>query len=370
MARNIKNEIIEDVISQFEIEGRLLRYERYGNGHINDTFVVVFEDKEGPKRFILQSINTNVFKEPDKLMSNIVRVTNFLREEVKKAGGDETREVLNVINTKDDNYFYVDIEGSYWRMYLFIEDAMCLESVTRPEDFYQSGVAFGRFQKLLSDFDASSLHEVIPDFHNTPLRFERFLEAVKEDKCNRVKDVKDEIDFFISRKEDMEICKQYQDEGKLPLRVTHNDTKLNNVMIDNKTGKGLCVIDLDTVMPGLSIFDFGDSIRFGANTALEDEKDLSKVSLDLSLFEQYVKGYLEGCQGSLTDIEISMLPYGVKTMTLECGMRFLMDYIEGDIYFRIHRPEHNLDRCRTQMALVRDMEAKWDDMAKVVSKYR
>lgn len=370
MTREIRNELIENTIAQFQIDGKVLSYERYGNGHINDTFVVVFQNNQEKKRYILQRINNNVFKDPEKLMFNIVQVTSFLTEEVKKLGGDELREVLNVINTREGKSFYSDSEGSYWRMYLFIEDASCFEKVNKPEDFYQSAVAFGRFQKLLSTFDASSLYEVIPDFHNTPLRFERFLQAVKEDKCNRVKDVRDEIEFFVSRKADMECCKNYLDEGKLPLRVTHNDTKLNNVMIDNKTGNGLCVIDLDTVMPGLSIFDFGDSIRFGANTALEDEKDLSKVSLSLDLFEQYVKGFLQGCEGSLTDTEISMLPHGAKTMTLECGMRFLTDYLEGDVYFRIHREEHNLDRCHTQMELVRDMERKWNEMNEVVSKYR
>lgn len=370
MASETKIDLIEDVISQFDIEGELVSYKRYGNGHINGTYVVVSSDKQDTRRYILQSINTNVFKEPEQLMSNIARVTSFLQEQVRNLGGDETREVLNVIGTKDGNYLYQDREGTCWRMYLFIEDSKCLELVERPEDFYQSGVAFGRFQKLLSSFDVASLYDVIPDFHNTPLRYERFLQAIKEDKCNRVKDVKDEIDFFIKRKEDMEICKRYQDEGKLPLRVTHNDAKLNNVLLDKDTGKGLCVIDLDTVMPGLSIFDFGDSIRFGASTALEDEKDLSKVSMDLELFEQYVKGYLEGCEGSLTDTEISMLPHGAKTMTLECGMRFLMDYIEGDIYFKIDREEHNLDRARTQIELVRDMERKWDKMNEIISKYR
>lgn len=370
MTREIKNELIEKSIAQFQIEGKVQSYERYGNGHINDTFVVVFFDNLEKRRYILQRINHNVFKDPEKLMFNIVQVTSFLRNEVKKQGGDELREVLNVINTRDGKSFYLDSEGSFWRMYLFIEDASCFEKVDKPEDFYQSAVAFGRFQNLLSTFDVSSLYEVIPDFHNTRLRYQRFLQAVKEDKCNRVKAVKEEIEFFINRKADMECCKNYLDEGKLPLRVTHNDTKLNNVMIDNKTGKGLCVIDLDTVMPGLSIFDFGDSIRFGANTAIEDEKDLSKVSLDLNLFELYVKGYLRGCEGSLTDTEIFMLPHGAKTMTLECGMRFLTDYLEGDVYFRIHREEHNLDRCRTQMALVLDMERKWKEMNEVISKYR
>lgn len=370
MTREIRSEMIKKAITQFQIEGEFQSCEKYGNGHINDTYVVIFLDHLEKRRYILQRVNKNVFKDPEKLMYNIVSVTSFIRNEVKKQGGDEQREVLNVIHTKEGNSFYHDNEGSYWRMYLFIEAASCFEKVNKPEDFYQSAVAFGRFQKLLSNFDASGLYEVISDFHNTPLRYERFMQAVKEDKCDRVKEVKNEIEFFINRKADMECCKSCLDEGKLPLRVTHNDTKLNNVMIDQKTGNGLCVIDLDTVMPGLSIFDFGDSIRFGANTAEEDEKDLSKVSLDLNLFEQYVKGFLKGCDGSLTDNEISMLPHGAKTMTLECGMRFLTDYLEGDTYFRIHREEHNLDRCRTQMALVLDMEQKWNEMNDIISKYR
>jgi hypothetical protein len=370
MTREIKSELIKKVIEQFQTEGKIHSYESYGNGHINDTFVVVFQDNQKVRKYILQRINHSIFKDPEKLMFNITHVTSFLKDEVKKLGGDELREVLTVINTRDGKSFYTESEGSFWRMYLFIEDATCFEQVNKPEDFYQSAVAFGRFQKLLSGFDASGLYEVIPDFHNTPLRYERFLQAVREDKYNRANEVKEEIEFFINRKADMECCKNYLDEGKLPLRVTHNDTKLNNVMIDNKTGNGLCVIDLDTVMPGLSLFDFGDSIRFGANTAAEDEKDLSKVSLDLNLFEQYVRGYLTGCEGSLTDTEISMLPHGAKIMTLECGMRFLTDYLEGDIYFRIHREEHNLDRCHTQMALVLDMERKWNEMNETVSMYR
>jgi len=369
MAGEIEKELIENAIKRFDIEGIIKMFERYGNGHINDTFVVVFEKDIKEIRYILQRINHSIFKDPEKLMLNITSVTDFLRNEVIKLGGDELREVITVIKTKNGGSFYCDSEGFFWRMYLFIEDANCFEQVNKPEDFYQSAVAFGRFQKLLSSFDASVLYEVIPDFHNTPLRYKRFLQAVNEDKCNRVKEVKEEIEFFIAREAFMECCNNYLKEGKLPLRVTHNDTKLNNVMIDKNSGKGLCVIDLDTIMPGLSIFDFGDSIRFGANTAAEDEKDLSKVSLDLHLFEQYVKGYLQGCEGSLTETEISMLPHGAKTMTLECGMRFLTDYLEGDVYFRIHHEKHNLDRCHTQMALVLDMEQKWNEIKNIVAKY-
>ena len=230
-------------------------------------------------------------------------------------------------------------------------------------------MAFGRFQKLLEDFDASTLYETIADFHNTPVRYEAFQDAVAKDVMGRVKDVKPEIDFLMARENDMKVCMELLKKGELPLRVTHNDTKLNNIMMDKDTGRGICVIDLDTVMPGLAINDFGDSIRFGANTALEDETDLAKVSLSLELFELYTRGYLEGCEGSLSNKEIQMLPMGAKLMTLECGMRFLTDYLQGDTYFRIHREGHNLDRCRTQLALVADMERKWDAMAEIVGKY-
>lgn len=369
MTRELERDLIENAIKQFQVDGKLKDYYRYGNGHINDTFAVVFQTKEEEKRYILQRINHSIFKDPVKLMQNITRVTSFLKDEVRKIGGDELREVMTVIYTIDGNSYYIDYEGFYWRMYIFIEDATCFEQVNKPEDFYQSAVAFGKFQKLLSGFDASILHEVIPDFHNTPVRFERFLKAVKEDTHNRVKEVREEINFFVERKEAMESCMNYLVQGKLPLRVTHNDTKLNNVMIDNQTGNGLCVVDLDTVMPGLSIFDFGDSIRFGANTAVEDERDLSKVGLNLELFEQYVKGFLYGSEGSLTSTEISMLPHGAKTMTLECGMRFLTDYLEGDVYFRIHCQDHNLVRCHTQMTLAHDMEKKWNEMERIVNQY-
>ena len=240
----------------------------------------------------------------------------------------------------------------------------------KPDDFYQSAVAFGNFQRLLADFPAKTLHETIPGFHDTAARLETFRQAVRADVCHRAGSVGEEIDFVLSREAAAHVLGDLLAEKKLPLRVTHNDTKLNNIMIDNKTGKGVCVIDLDTVMPGLAVHDFGDSIRFGANTAAEDERDLSKVSLSLPLFRLYAKGFIEGCGGSLTETEIEMLPMGAKAMTLECGMRFLTDYLQGDTYFKVHRPGHNLDRCRTQFELVRDMERKWSELQETVRAYR
>ena len=269
----------------------------------------------------------------------------------------------------DGKPYFVDSEGEYWRSYKFITGATSYDQVEKPDDFYQSAVSFGNFQRLLADYPADTLHETIKGFHDTKARFEVFKKAVEADVCGRAAFVKDEIDFVLAHEDVANILGDMQAKGELPLRVTHNDTKLNNIMIDDKTGKGICVIDLDTVMPGLAVNDFGDSIRFGASTAAEDEQDLSKVSCDMDLFDIYTKGFVEGCDGKLTAKEIEMLPVGAKVMTFECGMRFLTDYLEGDHYFKIHREGHNLDRCRTQFKLVKDMEEKWDTMNAIVAKY-
>ena len=276
---------------------------------------------------------------------------------------------MNVIPTVDGKPYFVDSEGEYWRSYKFITGATSYDQVEKPDDFYQSAVSFGNFQRLLADYPADTLHETIKGFHDTKARFEVFKKAVEADVCGRAAFVKDEIAFVLAHEDVANILGDMQAKGELPLRVTHNDTKLNNIMIDDKTGKGICVIDLDTVMPGLAVNDFGDSIRFGASTAAEDEQDLSKVSCDMDLFDIYTKGFVEGCDGKLTAKEIEMLPVGAKVMTFECGMRFLTDYLEGDHYFKIHREGHNLDRCRTQFKLVKDMEEKWDTMNAIVAKY-
>ena len=362
---------IDEAIHAIAFRGEYMDHVRYGNGHINDTFLVRFLNEDGNiNKYILQRINHEIFNNPGNLMSNICGVTSFLKNKISSVSGDIYRETLNVISTKDGFSYYKDTIGSFWRAYLFIEDATCYEQVKNPEDFYQSAFAFGRFQKLLADYNTESLYEIIPNFHNTSVRYRLFEAAIEKDCYNRAGSVSGEIEFLRKHKQEMGICIDMQKNGELPLRVTHNDTKLNNIMMDNATGKGICVIDLDTVMPGLSIFDFGDSIRFGANTAQEDELDLSRVYLSLDLFETYVKGYLEGCDQSLTTKEIEMLPMGAKIMTIECGMRFLTDYLQGDVYFRIQREKHNLDRCRTQLKLVADMEDKWSEMRAIVEKYR
>lgn len=362
-------EKLNEVLGAYGFADVAVSCERYGSGHINDTFLVVCKQKEKEKRYILQRMNHEVFKDPVGLMGNVDGVTRFLRKKIVEHGGDPDRETLNLVPTVEGNVFYHDSNGNYWRAYLFIAGATCYNLVEKPEDFYQSGKAFGHFQRMLADYPAEELVETIPGFHDTPKRFETFKQAVAADVCGRAAMVQEEIQFVLDRAEDMGVAKDMLSAGKLPLRVTHNDTKLNNIMIDDVTGEALCIIDLDTIMPGLSIFDFGDSIRFGANTAEEDETDLNKVSLSLPLFEIYTKGFLEGCDGSLTEAEKRMLPMGAKLMTLECGIRFLTDYLQGDTYFKIHREHHNLDRTRTQFGLVADMERKWAMMEEIVARY-
>lgn len=339
----------------------------YGSGHINDTYRLTFEYDGKVQRYILQRMNTEIFREPEALLENIIGVTSWLKKKIAENGGDTERGTLSLIPAKDGKFWYVDSEGGWWRAYNFIEGATSYDRVKNKTDFYESAVAFGHFQRLLADYPAETLHETIPDFHNTADRLEKFKAAAAADVCGRAAGVQKEIQFVLEREALANLLCGMQREGKLPLRVTHNDTKLNNIMIDDVTGKGICVIDLDTVMPGLSVNDFGDSIRFGASTAAEDERDLSKVSCSMELFETYARGFLKGCAGKLTDAEIEMLPEGAMTMTFECGMRFLTDYLEGDTYFKIHREDHNLDRCRTQFKLVKDMEEKLPEMKKIIA---
>ena len=360
----------DEAIAHFKYEGTLVKDCPYGSGHINDTYLLVFEIAEmGRIKVILQRMNSTAFPKPVDVMENILGVTSFLKKKIEESGGDSERETLNVIPAVDGKPYYVDSLGDYWRSYKFITDASSFDQVEKPEQFYESAVAFGNFQNLLSEYPAETLHETIEKFHDTRDRFAKFKQAVEEDVMGRAASVQKEIQFVLEREEIANYFAEMLDKHELPLRVTHNDTKLNNVMLDDKTGKGICVIDLDTVMPGLAMNDFGDSIRFGASTALEDETDLSKVSCSMELFELYTKGFLKGCNGKLTKKEIELMPMGAKTMTFECGMRFLTDYLQGDKYFKIHREGHNLDRCRTQFKLVEDMEEKWYTMNEIVKKY-
>ncbi|OQC14928.1 MAG: N-acetylhexosamine 1-kinase [Firmicutes bacterium ADurb.Bin080] len=335
---------------------------RYGCGHINDTYLV--ENKGGP-RYILQRINHNVFKDVKGLMENIVRVTKHILERIKKDGGD-VEHALRVIKTREGKDFFQDEEGNYYRLYNFIEGAVSIERRATPEEFRLSAEGFGRFQKMLDGFDADKLHETIKDFHNTRVRYENFLKAIEENKAGRRESVGDEIRFFMERKEYCGKIVDMLSNGQMPLRVTHNDTKLNNVLINIEEMKASTVIDLDTVMPGSIVYDFGDSIRSGANTGAEDEKDLDKVRFSLELFESYVKGFLKEVGERLTESEKENLAFGAIIMTYECGMRFLTDHLNGDVYFRIHRENHNLDRARTQMKMVTEMEGQFERMKEIV----
>lgn len=366
----ITDKEFKSVLEYYEFLGEFISSEVFGNGHINDTFAVIYRENEKHVKYIFQRMNHEIFQEPVKLMENILGVTSHLQNKITKNGGNPERETLNVIMSKDNKPYCLDSSKNYWRVYRFITDAMCYDTVENAKDFYESGVAFGKFQCQLSDYCADKLYETIKGFHDTKARFQVFKQAVEDDTFSRVKDVRNEIDFVLNREE---VAKYFPDlvkSGDVPLRVTHNDTKLNNIMIDNTTKKGICVIDLDTVMPGLAMNDFGDSIRFGASTGAEDEQDLSKVECSMDLFESYTKGYINGCGGKLTEKEIELLPMGAKIMTFECGMRFLTDYLQGDVYFKVHREGHNLDRCRTQFKLVEDMEKKWDVMKAIVEKYK
>lgn len=356
-----------DVINAFQFQGEFIYIEPFGCGHINSTYAVYFKNLTTPPvRYILQKINTTIFKNPDELMQNIDGVTSHLR----KKSSNPDREVLTIVKTKDNQIYYKDQDGNCWRAYIFIENATSYQTVEKPILFYNAAKSFGKFQNLLADYDAKSLFETIPKFHNTANRYKNFEIALEQNKAGRADLVKEEIEFVKQRKADCSLIVDQIEKGDIPLRVTHNDTKLNNIMIDNETDEGICVIDLDTVMPGSALYDFGDSIRFGASSAAEDEKDLSKVYMDLQLFEEYTKGFLSEAKTALTDCEINNLALSAKLMTLECGIRFLTDYLDGDTYFRVHREGHNLDRARTQFKLVFDMEQKMDQMNQIVQKYR
>ena len=345
------------VLSRFCLDSAVTSCERYGCGHINVTYLVV---TASGRRYILQRLSNRAFPDIAGLQRNIAAVTEHLHSQT-----DDPFGALTLIPTVDGKTWYHHEQDSDWRVYDFIEGSICLQAPETPDDFYQSAIAFGTFQQQLAGFPAHTLTETIKNFHNTPDRYRIFREVLEKDCMGRAAEVASEIEFALAHEEVGGRLMGMLKEGKLPLRVTHNDTKLNNGMLRAADRTPLCVIDLDTTMPGLSAFDFGDSIRFGAATAAEDEKDLSKMTCDLKLFRIFTRGFLKACPG-LTDEERKALPLGALTMTLECGVRFLTDYLDGDHYFGIHRPEHNLDRCRTQFKLVSEMERLWDDMAKIV----
>lgn len=358
---------IRAAFDAFGRDGSIVSVDQITAGLINATYLI---ETDAGEKYILQKINTFVFKNPAELMENIVGVTKHLSKKIKEAGGDYKRETLNFLPDRNGNYFFRDENGGAWRLYIYVDNALTYNKPKDSETFRSAGATFGRFMKLLADYPAETLHETIVNFHHTPARYDNLIKAVEADVKGRRAEVEEEIDFVVRRKADTHRLTDMIAEGILPLRVTHNDTKLNNVLFDMTTDKSICVIDLDTIMPGLSLYDFGDSIRSGANTGKEDETDLSKVNIDLSLFESYVDGYLSETAGSLNDAEIENLAYGAKIMTFECGIRFLTDYLEGDVYFRTNYPEHNIVRARNQFRLVADMEEHMDEMNALVRKYK
>jgi hypothetical protein len=357
------------VAAAFRLEGKFLEAAPYGTGHINETYASVFETRAGRRRYIHQRINERIFKNVAGLMANVERVTAHLAGKLSASGGDPERGTLTLVPARDGKSWWRDAEGGPWRTYLFIENARTYDQVEKLEHVENALRAFGEFQKGLADLPGKRLVETIPDFHNTRKRFENFEAAAKRDAKKRAGGVRAEIDFVMARQADCSRLVDMLGRGELPERVTHNDTKLNNVMLDPRTGQAVCVIDLDTVMPGLTAYDFGDSVRIGASTAAEDERDLGKVSMSLDMFERIARGYLASAREFLTPREIEVLAFSAKLLTLECGSRFLADHLDGDVYFRIHREGHNLDRARTQFKMVADMEAKMKDMEAIVRRY-
>ena len=352
---------LNEIMRQFRTE---VNASAYGNGHINDTYYVKNSE------YILQKINTKIFLNPDELMDNIVNVTEFLREKIKAAGGNPDRETLTVIKTVDGKNFYRDSDGSCYRAYVFIKDTVTIENDKTVEDMYNAGKGFGKFMGMLSDFPVGKLYETIVDFHNTPKRVEALKKAIAEDKAGRAASVAPEIEFALKNAEFAHVVVDGLADGSIPLRVTHNDTKINNILFDDKTKEAIAVIDLDTVMPGSMLYDFGDALRIGASTGAEDETDLSKVNFDLEIFKRFTEGYLETGGDTLVEREIELLAFSAKLLTYECGIRFLTDYLNGDTYFKIHHEHHNLDRARNQFKLVEDMTAKESQMKEIVNNAR
>ena len=360
--------ITTEALEAISFDGDIVNVKSFGSGIINDTFLVVCKNNNKEDKYILQKINHSIFKNVEKLMENYCNVCDYLKEVVKNNHGDIDRQTITVIPTKEGKSFFKDSLGNYWRAIKFISNTITYDILESENDFYKAGKAFGEFQNMLSEYKAETLYESIPNFHNTKERYKSFINAIERNKANRLDNVINEVNFIIERKSDTSILVDLLQKGKLPLRVTHNDTKISNILMDAKTKEGICVIDLDTIMPGLSLYDFGDAIRSGATHVSEDEKDLNKVFIDLEFFEAFTKGFLEGTANSLTEKEIELLPMAVKIITLEQGIRFLTDYLNGDVYYKTNYNDQNLDRTRTQLKLVKDIEEKLNEMKNIVNK--
>ncbi len=360
---------IKGIIPFFQFEGKYLRVSEITGGNVNNTYRLEYIMGNRRRLYTLQHINQYVFKHPKEVVGNIVSVTDHLRQKMLDLHEDPNRRVLELIPTRSGDFIHVDEDGEYWRAYTFIEEADALDMVNTLDQMEEVGRGFGNFQKLLTDFDVDRLYVTIPEFHNTTKRFYRFVRAIDEDKAGRVRFVEDEIEFFFERRRMMGEIVRLLEKGIIPLRVTHNDTKSNNVLLDSETGKALCVIDLDTVMSGSALYDYGDAIRFGASTAAEDEEDTSRIALDMDKTRAFTRGFIQETNGFLSNEELSRLPLGIKVLTCELAMRFLTDYIDGDLYFKVNSPDHNLVRARAQIALLKDVEKREADLQKMIEEF-
>ena len=357
---------LAEIASQFQIEGKILNAEPYGTGHINETYASRFQTKQGIYRYVHQRINQHVFKDPIKVMDNVIRVTQHIRSNLLESGRNPDRECLNLIATRQGQFYFQAADEAFWRTYQLIEGARTYDVPQNINQVHAAARAYGRFQKLLATLPGERLHETIPDFHNTPKRLQNFLHALENDLCNRAKEIQVEINFILDRENDTQLVVNQMASGVIPERVAHNDTKLNNVLIDDDTGAGVCVIDLDTTMPGSILYDFGDMVRSGTAATPEDEPDLSKVSLNLKNFELIAQGYLQEARQFLTSAEWQYLPLAGKIITFEQAIRFLTDYLNGDVYYKIHHPNHNLQRARTQIKLVAEMEQQMEEFHTII----
>jgi len=358
---------LKEIFDQFAADGTYLNGEPYGSGHIHDTFRIETAEKE-KDNYILQRLNDKIFKNIPELQHNIERVTIHLRKKLSSVpGSDIKRECLQLIPAKNGNSWITDKNGSYWRMYIFISNHRSYNIVDTPIKAFEGGKAIGRFQAMLADLPGEPLFNTIPFFHDIEKRLETFSRILKEDPAGRAAKITAETDFVLKRAEEMKIILKLGREGKIPVRITHNDTKFNNILLD-ENDKALCVIDLDTVMPGYVHYDFGDAIRTAANIAAEDEKELSRVKMDISLFEAYASGYLSETKETLNPVEIDYLAFAPRLITFTIALRFLTDYIDGDNYFKIHHEHHNLQRARAQFRLVESMEEQYAGMKEIIAK--
>ncbi|NLW20221.1 MAG: aminoglycoside phosphotransferase family protein [Clostridiales bacterium] len=360
---------IKNILPRFRFEGEYVSSRELTSGNINETYVLEYRDGPRTNMYIIQKINTYVFRDPLGMMQNIAAVTEHLKASLQRHGGSAERQVLELVRTKNNDILIQDRKLGVWRAYTFITNALALDVVREPAQMEEVGRAFGRFQRNLADFPAEALFETIPHFHNTTKRFYAFVRAVDEDKAGRVREVEDEIEFLFDRRRMMGEIVRLLDRKVLPLRVTHNDTKSNNVLLDEQTGQSLAVIDLDTVMPGSSLYDYGDAVRFGASTAREDEEDTRLIGLDMEKTRAFTRGFVQETAGILSPEELSRLPLGIKVLTAELAMRFLTDYLDGDLYFKVNSPVHNLVRARAQMALLVDVERREEELHQMVQHY-